>query len=62
MDIAMSTVILGGLAIAILYLGSALPIIGNFRRDHPRVVTEFTIGYLILALIVGGFLTGIVEG
>lgn len=60
MDIATSMVVLGGLAIAILYLGSALPIIGNFRREHPRVVNEFTIGYIILALIAGGFITGIV--
>ena len=54
LDISGSAAVIGVLGLAIMYLGSPLPLIGDWKRDHPRATSDIIKGLFFLILASGG--------
>lgn len=46
--IAPVVAVIGFVALGIMYLGSSLPIIGDWKRDNPKAASQVVIGLLFV--------------
>jgi len=61
LTIATSAAVIGFIGLAILYLGSSIPLIAQWKQDNPRAANQAVIGLLLLIFVGGGALTAMLS-
>ena len=54
-----SLAVIGVLLLGIMYLGSSIPLIGDWKRNNPKAFSDVTWGLLILVFAAGGGVLGL---
>jgi hypothetical protein len=52
--IAGSAAVIGVLGLGIMYLGSPLPLVSQWKQEHPKAFNDVTLGLIFLVLASGG--------
>jgi hypothetical protein len=52
--VAGSFAVIGVLGLGFMYLGSSLPIISQWKQDHPKAFNDVALGLFFLVLASGG--------
>ncbi len=52
--IAGSMAVIGVLGLGFMYLGSSLPLISQWKQEHPKAFNDVTLGLIFLILASGG--------
>jgi hypothetical protein len=52
--IAGSAAVIGVLGLGIMYLGSPLPLVSQWKQEHPKAFNDVTMGLIFLVLASGG--------
>ncbi len=49
-----SFAVIGVLGLGFMYLGSSLPLLSQWKQDHPRAFSDVAVGLFLLVLASGG--------
>jgi hypothetical protein len=52
--VAGSMAVIGVLGLGMMYLGSPLPLISQWKQEHPKAFNDVTLGLIFLVLASGG--------
>jgi hypothetical protein len=52
--IAGSFAVIGVLGLGLMYVGSSLPLISQWKQDHPKAFNDVTLGLIFLVVASGG--------
>lgn len=61
MAVATSAAVIGFIGLAIMYLGSAIPLIANWKQENPKAANQVVVGLLMLIFVGGGALTAMLS-
>ena len=54
LTISGSVAVIGVLGLGIMYLGSSLPIISQWKQEHPKAFNDVALGLVFLVIASGG--------
>jgi hypothetical protein len=49
-----SVAVIGVLGLGIMYLGSSLPLISQWKQDHPKAFNDVALGLVFIVIASGG--------
>ena len=49
-----SVAVIGVLGLGIMYLGSSLPLISQWKQDHPKAFNDVALGIVFIVIAAGG--------
>jgi len=52
--VAGSMAVIGVLGLGFMYLGSSLPLISQWKQEHPKAFNDVTLGLIFLVVASGG--------
>ena len=52
--VAGSFAVIGVLGLGLMYVGSSLPLISQWKQDHPKAFSDVTLGLIFLVVASGG--------
>ncbi len=52
--VAGSFAVIGVLGLGLMYVGSSLPLIAQWKQDHPKAFNDVTLGLIFLVVASGG--------
>ena len=61
MAVATSAAVIGFIGLAIMYLGSSIPLIANWKQENPKAANQVVMGLLLLIFVGGGALTAMLS-
>lgn len=61
MAVATSAAVIGFIGLAIMYLGSAIPLIANWKQENPKAANQVVVGLIMLIFVGGGALTAMLS-
>ena len=61
MAIATSCAVIGFIGLAVMYLGSSIPLIAQWKQENPKAASQVVVGLLILIFVGGGALTAMLS-
>jgi hypothetical protein len=59
--VATSAAVIGFLGLALMYLGSSIPLIANWKQENPKAANQVVMGLLLLIFVGGGALTAMLS-
>ena len=59
--VATSAAVIGFIGLAIMYLGSSIPVIAQWKQENPKAASQAVMGLLMLVFVGGGALTAMLS-
>jgi hypothetical protein len=60
-QVATSAAIIGFLGLALMNFGSSLPVVADWKQEHPKATRDVMFGLVILLFVGGGGLVGMLS-
>lgn len=61
LTIATSAAVIGFIGLAIMYLGSSIPLIANWKQENPKAANQTVVGLMLLIFVGGGAMTALLS-